>query len=377
MPTGPVAAITTATVGGPRLIPCALAVAHGQRAASDSNVSGVIELSVLDLATVVTGSDAHQALSDTTMMARRADELGLTRIWVAEHHAMPGVASSAPAVLIAHLAAATTRIRVGSGGVMLPNHAPLVIAEQFGTLDALHPGRIDLGIGRAPGTDAATAHALRRGQTEDFPRDLLEVMAYFDGSHGRLAMPGLGQRPQIHLLGSSTYSAALAGELGLPFAYAYHFSTGYLEPALVEYRSRFRPSPVLDVPRVTLGVAVVCAPTAAEAAELAEPGRLSMLQLRQGRPSTLPTPEQARAYQYSQAERALVDQATASWIVGDPTQVAQGILALAERTGADEVMLSTRVFNLADRLRSVELTAHGLRAAGALAPCAAMAPAAP
>ena len=314
-------------------------------------------LSLHELATVVAGATPVQAVAEATRMAQAAEVAGLSRVWVAEHHGMPGVASAAPAVLAAHLAARTTTIRIGSGGVMLPNHAPLVVAEQFGTLEALHPGRIDLGIGRAPGTDLKTARALGRGNANQFPDDLVELIGYFTGASEQLAMPGRGPLPEIWLLGSSTYSAHLAGMLGLPFSFAYHFSPEPLEAALATYREQFRPSAVLEEPHVMLGVAVVCAPDDDEAAWLAGPSRLSTLFLRQGRPAQLPSPEEAAAFPYTPAETSLIDHACASHVVGSPERVAEGLAALADRTGADELMLGARLFDVADRERSVALTA--------------------
>ena len=320
----------------------------------------MIPLSVLDLATVAAGSSVGQALAESTDLARAVEALGYTRLWVAEHHGMPAVASSAPAVLIAHLAAATSSIRVGSGGVMLPNHAPLVIAEQFGTLEALHPGRIDLGLGRAPGTDQVTARALRRTadlSAERFPEDLVELIGYFTGASDQLAMPGRGLLPELWLLGSSLFSAQLAGLLGLPFSFAHHFSPRFTEPALDQYRSSFRPSAVLDEPRAMVAVAVICAPTDEQAHWLAGPSALSGLLLRTGRLAPLPSPEAAAAYEYSPADRDLVAELTASHVVGSPETVARGLAELAGRTGADELMLSTRVHGFDDRRRSFELVA--------------------
>jgi len=319
-------------------------------------------LSVLDLATVAEGSTPAQALAEATDLARAVEQLGYRRLWVAEHHGMPAVASSAPAVLIAHLAAATATIRVGSGGVMLPNHAPLVIAEQFGTLEALHPGRIDLGIGRAPGTDPRTAQALRRTAdlgAERFPEDLVELIGYFAGAfeHPR-AMPGEGYRPEIWLLGSSVFSAELAGVLGLPFSFAHHFSPRFTEPALARYRTAFRPSAVLAEPHTMVAVAVVCADTGDEARWLAGPSALSMVQLRTNRLGPLPTPEQAHAYRYTPAEQALVDEVTATHVVGDPGAVRRDLTALVARTGADELMVTTRVHGSTDRERSFALLAE-------------------
>ncbi|MGH8979714.1 MAG: LLM class flavin-dependent oxidoreductase [Acidimicrobiales bacterium] len=323
-------------------------------------------LSVLDLATVAEGATPAQALAETTELARHIDLLGYERLWVAEHHGMPAVASSAPAVLIAHLAAATGRIRVGSGGVMLANHAPLVVAEQFGTLEALHPGRIDLGIGRAPGTDHLTARALRRTGglgAERFPDDLVELIGYFTGAveHPR-AMPGLGYLPELWLLGSSLFSAELAGLLGLPFSFAHHFSPAATEPALARYRETFRPSAVLGAPHAMVAVAVVCAPGAEEARWVAGPSALSSLMLRTNRLGPLPSPETAAAYPYTPEERALVADVTATHLVGGPEEVRAGLDALSARTGADELMVTTRVHSLEDRLRSFDLLATAWRA---------------
>ncbi len=319
-------------------------------------------LSVLDLATVTEGSSPAQALAETTEIARVVESLGYHRLWVAEHHGMPAVASSAPAVLIAHLAGATSTLRVGSGGVMLPNHVPLVVAEQFGTLEALYPRRIDLGIGRAPGTDQLTARALRRSNdtsADTFPDDLVELLGYFVGAHAHpRAIPGEGYLPEVWLLGSSIFSAHLAGLLGLPFAFAHHFSPRYTEPAVTEYRSAFRSSSVLEEPHVMIAVSVLCAPDADEALWLAGPARLATLRLRTNRPGPLPTPEEAAAYRYSPEELEVVESTAASSIVGDPATVGEGLAELRERTGADELMITSRVFAQRDRIRSFELVAE-------------------
>jgi luciferase family oxidoreductase group 1 len=316
---------------------------------------------VLDLVPVGSGSTATEALTTSTALARRAEELGFHRYWVAEHHGMPGIASSSPAVLIAHLAGATTRIRVGSGGVMLPNHQPLVVAEQFGTLEALHPGRIDLGIGRAPGTDQRTARALRRGTAplgaDDFPEQLHELASYFRGEGPVLAVPAAGQRPAIWLLGSSGYSAQLAGLLGLPFAFAHHFSAENTLPALELYRRTFRPSTVLEQPYALIAAAVLCAPTDAEARRLALPSALQFLHLRRGRPVPVPTVEEAAAYEFSAEERAFVDDRLATQIIGSPAAVRDGVRDLIGRTGVDELMVMTNTHDGADRIRSYELLA--------------------
>ena len=294
---------------------------------------------------------------------------------------MPGIASSAPAVLLAHLASVTERIRLGSGGVMLPNHAPLVIAEQFGMLEALHPGRIDLGIGRAPGTDQLTAAALRRsigGRREPELTELLgELLAFFNGTFPEdhpyrhiTAVPGLGYQPEIWLLGSSDYSARLAGLLGLPFSFAHHFSAANTMPAIEVYRESFRPSPVLDEPYLMLGVAVTCARTADGAQWLRKPPPVGFLRLRQGRPAPYPTPESVEDLVFTPAERAAIEAWNTSRIVGDPDHVVAALGALAERTGADELMVTTLVHGHDDRLTSYRLLAD---AAGL--PTATVAPA--
>lgn len=320
-------------------------------------------LSVLDLATVGTGSSPAEALAETTRSAVAAEAFGYRRFWVAEHHSMPAVASSAPPVLIAHLAARTSTIRVGSGGVMLPNHSPLVVAEQFATLEALHPGRIDLGLGRAPGTDQATARALRRtgGMGPDtFPDDVVELIRYMadtdDSPDHPTAVPGRGYLPEVWLLGSSLYSAQLAGLLGLPFAFAYHFSPGPLDQALHAYRSSFRTG-MYARPHAMVAVSVICADTEDEASWLSGPSALSVLQLRTGRLRPMPSAEEAAAYRYSDAERALVDHTLSTHVIGDPEIVRAGLEALIERTGADELMISTRIHSPEARRRSLELVA--------------------
>ena len=334
-----------------------------------------VPLSVLDLAPVGEGYTPGQALAATTKLARRAEEWGYHRFWVAEHHGMPGVASSSPPVLLAHLAAATRTIRVGSGGVMLPNHAPLVVAEQFGTLHALHPGRIDLGLGRAPGTDPATASALGRpGSAEEFPQHVADLARFLDDSFpaghryasvhavpGRSGAPEEG-RPPIWLLGSSGFSAQLAGLMGLPFAFAHHFSGANTIPALELYRESFRPSDVLDKPYAMVSVAAIAADSFERARWLAGPAALSMLRLRRGMPGLIPTPEQAAAYPYSAVERDFVDAWLANFVLGDPEEVRTGLARLRARTGADELMIAGQVHGHEDRRRSYELIAqvHGM-----------------
>lgn len=322
------------------------------------------ELSVLDLATIATGSSPAQALRESTDLAIASEELGFKRFWVAEHHGMPAVASSSPPVLIAHLAARTSTIRVGSGGVMLPNHAPLVVAEQFATLEALYPQRIDLGLGRAPGTDQRTMRALRRNSAlnaEEFPNDVVELYNYFVGSPESprvpAAVPGVGYLPQLWLLGSSLYSAQLAGVLGYPFAFAYHFSPGPLDAAIAAYRNAFTPSSVLEEPHVMVAVSVICAPTNEEAKWLSGASALSILQLHSGRLGPMPSPKEAEAYDFTSAERSYLDSVLSTHIIGDPVHVSNGLSELVERTGADELILSTRIHGFDDRLRPLQLVA--------------------
>jgi luciferase family oxidoreductase group 1 len=327
-------------------------------------VSVSVPLSVLDLAPVADGSTSAQALRDTLELARRTEELGYHRFWVAEHHNMPGIASSSPAVLIGHIASVTERIRVGSGGVMLPNHPPLVIAEQFGMLEALHPGRIDLGLGRAPGTDPHTAHALRRSpaplSADDFPEQLRELMEYFeprDRPRAITAVPAEGNKPPVWLLGSSGYSAQLAGMLGLPFAFAHHFSAENTLPALRLYRQNFRPSRVLDKPYVMVAASVICADDDARARWIATSGGLSFLRLRGGRPGLFPSPEEASEYPYSPLERQIIEDRMSTQIIGGPDTVERGIERLLTETEADELMITTMTHDPADRLHSFELLA--------------------
>ncbi|MFI0449591.1 LLM class flavin-dependent oxidoreductase [Actinomadura sp. 6N118] len=326
-----------------------------------------VPFSVLDLSPVVSGSTSGQALRNTLDLARHTENLGFHRYWLAEHHAMPGIASSATAVLIGQVAAATERLRVGSGGIMLPNHAPMVVAEQFGTLEALFPGRIDLGLGRAPGTDQATARALRRSpdalSADDFPEQVHELRAYF-GEQSKVT-PAAGNEPPVWLLGSSGYSARLAGMLGLPFAFAHHFSAENTLPALQIYRESFRPS-VLAEPYALIAVSVTAAETDVEARELARPQALSFLRLRQGRPGLLPSPEEAAAHPYTPLESEIIQARLDSQVVGGRESVRSQMDALLESTKADEVMVTTMVYDQADRLRSYDILAdlYDLSAAG-------------
>ncbi|MEO5724989.1 MAG: LLM class flavin-dependent oxidoreductase [Ilumatobacteraceae bacterium] len=324
-------------------------------------------LSVLDLAPVGRGSTPAQALARSLILAQETERLGFHRFWVAEHHNMPGIASSSPPVLIAHLAAGTTTMRIGSGGLMLPNHSPLVVAEQFGMLEALHPGRIDLGLGRAPGTDGLTAVALRRTRDisgEDFPQEVAELLGYFNDNipsshpfHTIHAVPARGYQPAVWLLGSSDFSAVMAGHMGLPFSFAHHFAGRNTLPALRAYREAFRPSPTMEQPYVMLGVNVLCAPTAEEAEFLAGSGRLAMVRLRLGHPDVYPTPEEAAEHEYTPMEQEILHGWTGNHIIGTPDTVRAGLLDLVARTGADELMLTTMAHDPAKRIDSYRLVA--------------------
>ncbi|WP_020671174.1 LLM class flavin-dependent oxidoreductase [Amycolatopsis nigrescens] len=322
-----------------------------------------VPLSVLDLSPIVSGSDAGTALRNTIELARHTERLGYHRFWVAEHHNMPGIASSATAVLIGQVATATERIRVGSGGVMLPNHASLIIAEQFGMLEAFHPGRIDLGIGRAPGSDQRTAIAVRGSaaalSAEAFPQQLAELMAYFEPDEHRAvnAVPAVGHKPPFWLLGSSGFSAQLAGALGLPFAFAHHFSAQNTIPAVRLYRESFTPSETLSEPYVMLGASVTAADTDEQARRIAAPSGLAFLSLRRGRPIKLPSPQEAAEYPYTEMDRMFVEERMESQIIGSPETVRKGLDGLLADTGADEIMVTTMIYDDEDRLRSYELIA--------------------
>ena len=325
-----------------------------------------IPLSILDLSPIVEGGDAAQALRNTLDLARHAERLGYRRFWLAEHHNMDGVASSATAVLIGHVAGGTQTIRVGSGGVMLPNHAPLVIAEQFGTLATLHPGRIDLGLGRAPGTDPVTMRALRRRLVQDeedgFINDVLELQAYLGplqpGQSVR-AVPGIDTNVPLWLLGSSLFSAQVAGMLGLPFAFASHFAPGLLMPALAAYRERFQPSAQLDKPHAMVGVNVIVADSDAEAAHLFTSLQQRFLGMQRGRRGPLPRPVASMEGLWNDAERANVGRALSVSAIGSPETAAAELRAIIERTQADELIVATAVHDHAARLRSYELLASG------------------
>jgi luciferase family oxidoreductase group 1 len=326
----------------------------------------MVPLSILDLAPVVQGSTVAEALARTLDLARHAERWGYRRYWLAEHHNMPGIASAATAVVIAHVAGGTSTIRVGSGGVMLPNHAPLVIAEQFGTLESLFPGRIDLGLGRAPGTDPLTARALRRGQAdtaETFPQDVMELQAYFSAAkpgQSVQAVPGAGLSVPIWLLGSSLFSAQLAAALGLPFAFASHFAPGLLGDALEQYRSGFRPSASLKRPYAMAAAAVFAADTDAEAERLFTSLEQSFVNLRRGTPGKLPPPVDTMEGRWTAMEQDGVGHAFSEAIVGSPAAVRSGIEKFAAKTGIDEMMVTAAIFDHRARLRSFEIVAECL-----------------
>ncbi len=329
-----------------------------------------VPLSVLDLAPIREGGTVADAFRNALDLARHAERWGYKRYWVAEHHNIPGIASAATAVVIGHIAGGTSRIRVGSGGIMLPNHAPLVIAEQFGTLESLYPGRIDLGLGRAPGGDQRTAQALRRklGSSGDsFPQDLLELQSYFrPAAPGQAvrAIPGEGLDLPIWLLGSSDFSAQLAAALGLPFAFASHFAPDYLYAALDLYRRDFQPSATLAEPYAMVGVNVIAADTDAEARRLFTSLQQLFVKLVRGTPRQLPPPVVSMDGRWSPAERAHVERMTRVSVVGSPGAVREGLETILTETGADEVIATAQIFDHAARLRSFEILSrvHGILA---------------
>lgn len=323
-----------------------------------------IPRSVLDLSHITEGGTAAESLRHSLDLARHAEALGYHRYWLAEHHNMTGIASAATAVVIGHIAAGTERIRVGSGGIMLPNHAPLVIAEQFGTLESLFPGRIDLGVGRAPGGDPDAARALRKDlaqRAEDFPRLLEELRGYFrravPGQAVR-AVPGEGLDVPIWLLSSSGFSAHLAGVLGLPFAFAAQFAPGALEESFALYRGAFRPSAELAKPRAMLGMNIVAADTDEEARRLATSHQQAFLNLVRGRPGPLPPPVDSMDVHWSAAERKAVGDMLSASVIGGPETVRRGVQALVERVRPDEIIVNSAIFDHAARRRSYEIVAR-------------------
>jgi luciferase family oxidoreductase group 1 len=325
----------------------------------------MIPFSILDLAPITQGGDAAQSFRNTLELAQQGEQWGYRRIWLAEHHGMPGIASAATAVLIGHVAGGTSTIRVGAGGIMLPNHAPLVIAEQFGTLETLFPGRIDLGLGRAPGSDPATTRALRRSLDSDpdqFPQDVLELMDYFSAQpEGSVrAVPATGLPVPVWILGSSLYGARLAAALGLPYAFAAHFAPAQMLEAIAAYRAGFRPSARLQQPQVMLAVNVFAAETDAEARCLATSMQQSFVSLRSGHPTRLPPPVPDYLDRIGAPERAMLDQVLSCSAIGSPATVARVLEGFLARTGADELLIASHIFDQQARLRSYEITA-GLR----------------
>ncbi len=328
--------------------------------------------SVLDLAPIPQGQTPADSFRHSRDLAQHAERWGYTRYWLAEHHGMPGIASAATAVLIGHVAAGTSRIRVGAGGVMLPNHAPLVIAEQFGTLDALFPGRIDLGLGRAPGSDQATMRALRRTLQSDadgFVDDVMELREYFAGTsrEGVRAVPGAGADVPLWILGSSLYGAQVAAALGLPYAFASHFAPAQMMDAIALYRRHFKPSPQLAAPHVMLGFNVFAADSDDAARLLATSAQQAFVNLRSGRPTQLPPPVAGYAESLGPAEQALLANVLACSAVGAPPTVRDKVASFVERTGADELMITCNMHDHAHRRRSYELAAGVMRELGAVA----------
>ncbi|MGV3571646.1 MAG: LLM class flavin-dependent oxidoreductase [Ramlibacter sp.] len=319
-------------------------------------------LSVLDLSPIVEGSDAAQSFRNSLSLAQHAERLGYNRFWLAEHHGMPGIASAATSVLIGYVAGGTQKIRVGAGGIMLPNHSPLVIAEQFGTLESLYPGRIDLGLGRAPGSDQVTARALRRNlQTDpdEFPRDVVELMDLLSDQPRQQvrAVPGTGLKVPVWILGSSLFGAQLAAMLGLPYAFASHFAPQQMMQAIALYRSTFQPSAQLARPYVMLGFNVFAAPTDEEAQVLATSMQQAFVNLRSGRPTKLKPPMPGYMKHLGPAEQAMLAGVLSCTAIGSPDTVREGLRAFIAQTQADELMITSQMFDHQARLRSYELTA--------------------
>jgi luciferase family oxidoreductase group 1 len=326
-----------------------------------------LALSVLDLAPITQGHDASASFRNSLALAQQAERLGYRRFWLAEHHGMPGIASAATAVLIGHIAGGTRSIRVGAGGIMLPNHSPLVIAEQFGTLEALYPGRIDLGLGRAPGSDQATSRALRRDLSSNpdaFPQDVVELMDLMSDEPRQAvrAVPGRGAKVPVWILGSSLFGAQLAAMLGLPYAFASHFAPGQMMQAIAVYRDKFKPSAQLARPYVMLGFNVFAADSDEEAAVLATSMQQAFVNLRTGRPSKLQPPAPGYLESLPPPARAMLDDVVCCSAVGSPAAVRQALHAFVERTGADELMITSQIFDPQARLRSYALAAAAMRA---------------
>jgi luciferase family oxidoreductase group 1 len=323
----------------------------------------MIPFSVLDLSPITEGSTAAQSFRNTLDLAQHAERWGYNRYWLAEHHGMPGIASAATAVLIGHVAGGTRTIRVGAGGIMLPNHSPLVIAEQFGTLESLYPGRIDLGLGRAPGSDPATARALRRNllsDSDEFPRDVVELIDLMSDQPRQSirAVPGTGLKVPVWILGSSLFGAQLAAMLGLPYAFASHFAPAQLMQAIELYRDNFKPSSQLAQPYVMLGFNVFAADTDEEAQVRATSMQQAFVNLRSGRPTRLPAPLPGYREKVGPAERALLDSVLSCATIGSPETVRRGLQDFIDRTGANELMITSQMFDHSARLRSYEIAAQ-------------------
>ncbi|MBA3774418.1 MAG: LLM class flavin-dependent oxidoreductase [Ramlibacter sp.] len=323
----------------------------------------MIPFSVLDLSPITQGGDAAQSFRNSLDLAQHAERWGYSRYWLAEHHGMPGIASAATAVLIGHVAGGTRSIRVGAGGIMLPNHSPLVIAEQFGTLEALYPGRIDLGLGRAPGSDQATARALRRNLTSDadeFPRDVVELIDLMSEQPRQSirAVPGMGAKVPVWILGSSLFGAQLAAMLGLPYAFASHFAPAQMMQAIALYRENFKPSAQLAMPHVMLGFNVFAADTDEEARIRATSMQQAFVNLRSGRPTRLPPPLPGYRESVGPAEKALLDSVLSCATIGSPETVRKGLQDFIARTGADELMITSQMFEHHARLRSYEIASQ-------------------
>lgn len=330
---------------------------------STKNLSD-ISFSVLDLASIIEGGTISAAFKNTVDLAQHVEKWGYQRFWVAEHHSMPGIASSATSVLIGYVAGQTERIRVGSGGIMLPNHAPLVIAEQFGTLEAMYPGRIDLGLGRAPGSDQYTAMALRgdvRNNGQDFPEQLAQLRSYLhpDSKHNRVrAIPGEGQDIPLWLLGSSGFSAALSAKLGLPFSFASHFSPENTKPALARYRNNFQPSEILDKPHAMVGINVFAADTTEEAQKISTSYQQQFLNLIRNTPGQMAPPVDTMDGIWTEYEKAIVMKQLNASIIGNPEEVKEQLQAFLDETQADEMIINSAIYDHKARLRSYEIVAE-------------------
>ena len=325
----------------------------------------MLPLSVLDLSPITEGRDAGQSLRNSADLARHVEALGYRRFWMAEHHSMPGIASAATAVALAYVGSQTSTIRIGAGGIMLPNHAPLIIAEQFGTLESLYPGRVDLGLGRAPGTDQAAAYAMRRHLSSDadqFPNDVVELMNYFKGANGHVrAIPGEGLSIPLWILGSSLFGAQLAAMLGLPYAFASHFAPQMMMEAIRVYRERFEPSEQLDKPHVMLGFNAIVADTDEEAELLATSVQQAFVSLRTGNPTKLPPPHRGYADELPLEARAILRQVLSASAIGGPETAGRQLEDFVERTKPDELIVTAQIYDHQARLKSYRLLMESVR----------------